>query len=324
MKSKSITRILGVTVATAVIAAVALPAQAAYPEKPINFVCWSSAGSPLDTLMRKLAAVMEKDLGQPIAVENRPGGSGAVAMSYVMSQPTDGYTVLSTTSSMTFTMAKGKVPFTPDNFVVLRALQSEPASVAVRKDSNLKSLKEFVDTLKTKPNSLRIGGYASAGFVQFVFYQLRKVAGVENPWIPYDGGNKAALALLGGHLDAAVMTPSSALSQVKSGEIRLLGVSSGQRSTFLPDTPTIAEQGFNLDEAIWRGVMVKTGTPQEIIDALLASIARVEASDEWKEFMTKQQQLPVNLGIKELNAKVRKEVVERRAFLEEGGFLKKK
>ena len=323
MTTRSLKTLLGFTVASAVIAVSSLPAQAAYPEKPINFVCWSSPGSPLDTMMRKLAALMEQDLGQPISVENRRGGSGAVAMSYVMSQPADGYTVLSTTSSMTFTMAKGKVPFTPDNFVVLRALQAEPASVAVLKDNKMKTLNDFVDTLKAKPNSLKIGGYASAGFVQFVFYKLSKEAGIQNPWIPYDGGNKAALALLGGHLDAAVMTPSSALAQVKSGEIRLLAISSAERSSYLPDVPTMKEQGLDVDEAIWRGVMVKAGTPQDVIDILLASIKRVEASDDWKAFQNQRQQLSVDRSVEQMAKQVRREVAERKAFLEEGGFLKK-
>jgi len=89
------------------------PAEAAYPEKPINFVCWSAAGSPMDIMMRKLAALTEKEIGQSIVVENRAGGSGAVAMAYVMSQPAEGYVVQSTSTSLTFTMAQGQVPFTP-------------------------------------------------------------------------------------------------------------------------------------------------------------------------------------------------------------------
>ena len=323
MSFKSFFKYLVVAFSGALFAVIGMSAQAAYPEKPINFVCWSSPGSPLDTMMRKLASLMEQDLGQPISVENRRGGSGAVAMAYVMSQPADGYTVLSTTSSMTFTMAKGRVPFTPDDFVVLRALQSEPSSVAVRNDSDLKSMKDFVETLKAKPNGLRVGGYASAGFHQFVFYQLRKATGIEAAWIPFDGGNKAALALLGGHLDAAVMTPSSALSQVKSGEIQLLGVSTAARSAYLPDAPTMAEQEYDVVEAIWRGVMVKAGTPQDVIDRLLASIGKAEASDDWKEFMNQRQQLPVDLSLEELAKQVRREVAERREFLESGGFLKK-
>lgn len=299
------------------------PAEAAYPEKPINFVCWSAAGSPMDIMMRKLAALTEKEIGQSIVVENRAGGSGAVAMAYVMSQPAEGYVVQSTSTSMTFTMAQGQVPFTPDDFVMLRALQAEPSSIAVRKDSPLKTMKDFVDTLKAKPNGLKIGGYASAGFHQFVFYQVLKATGVKAAWIPFDGGNQAALALLGGHIDAAFMTPSSALSQVKSGELRLLGVSTAERSMFLPDVPTMKEQGVDVVEAIWRGIMVKKGTPKSALDPLLSAVRKVEASQEWKDFMTQQQQDFMKLDPEQLTAKVRKELVEQRTFLEEGGFLKK-
>lgn len=308
----------------AVLAAGALaPAEAAYPERPVTFVCWSAAGSPLDTMMRKLASLTEKELGQPIAVENRPGGSGAVAMAYTMSQPADGYTVLSTTSSMTFTMAQGKVPFKPADFIMLRALQAEPSSIAVRKDSPIESVKEFVETLEAKPNGLKIGGYASAGFHQFVFYQFLKATGVKAAWIPFDGGNQAALALLGGHIDAAFMTPSSALAQVKSGELRLLGVTTEERDPFLPDVPTLKEQGFDVVESIWRGVMVKTGTPQPVVDTLVAAIQKVEASPDWKAFMEKQQQGSMALSVERLTALVDKELADRREFLQAGGFLKK-
>jgi tripartite-type tricarboxylate transporter receptor subunit TctC len=313
------------SVAVAALAVAGLtPAQAAYPDKPINFVCWSAAGSPMDIMMRKLASLTEKELGQPIAVEDRPGGNGAVAMAYMMSQPADGYTVMSTSSSMTFTMAQGKVPFKPDDFVMLRALQAEPSSIAVRKDSPLKTMKDFIETLKAKPNGLKIGGYASAGFHQFVFYQILKATGVQAAWIPFDGGNQAALALLGGHIDAAIMTPSSALSQVKSGDIRLLGISTAERSEYLPDAPTMKEQGYDVVDAIWRGVMVKTGTPAPAVDALLAAIHKVETSKDWKEFMAQQQQDFMNLNPEQLSAKVRKDVVGQREFLQEGGFLNKK
>lgn len=296
-------------------------ANAAFPEKPINFVVWSSPGSPLDAMMRKLASLLEKEIGQTITVENRPGGSGAVAMSYVMSQPADGYTVLSTTSSMTFTMAKGKVPFKPDDFTILRALQSEPSSLAVRKDSELRGMKDFISYLQEHPNGLKVGGYASAGFHQFVFYQILKATGVKAAWIPFDGGNKAALALFGGHIDVAVMTPSSALAQVKSGEIRLLGVSTEERSRYLPDVPTMKEQGYDIVASIWRGVMVKKGTPQEVVDKLLAGIKAVEETDEWKTFMEQRQQLPMNKTADELAAMVSQEVEQRREFLQNSGSL---
>jgi tripartite-type tricarboxylate transporter receptor subunit TctC len=292
-----------------------------YPSKPINFVVWSSPGSPLDTMMRQLAKQLGEELDVDVPVENRTGGSGAVAMSYVKSQPADGYTVLSTTSSMTFTMAKGQVPFTPDDFVVLRALQSEPSSVAVQADSELETLEDFVTRMKEDPDALSVGGYASAGFHQFVYYRLQQEAGFEGDWVPFDGGNEAALALLGGHIDVAVMTPSSAKAQIDSGELRLLGVSTDERSEYFPEVPTFKEQGYDVVESIWRGAMVPSGTPQEAIDALVAAIDEVQASEEWRTFMQNNMQSRLNRSQEEMQEQVRNEVESRREFLEQGGYL---
>ena len=292
-----------------------------YPEDDIKFVAWSAAGSPLDTMMRQLARQLSEELDVDVPVENRAGGSGAVAMSYVMTQPADGYTVLSTTASMTFTMAKGEIPFTPDNFVVLRALQAEPSAVAVRADSELQDLGDFVDYLEENPNGLTIGGFASAGFHQFVFYRLQEEAGFEASWVPFDGGNEAAIALLGGHIDVAVITPSSALAQVESGEFRLLGISTDERDEYFPDVPTFKEQGIDIVESIWRGVMVREGTPQEAIDVLLEAIGKVEQSEEWKEFMRNNMQSTPNADMDQMQEMVRSEVESRRAFLEASGNL---
>lgn len=294
-----------------------------YPTKAVRFVCWSSAGSPLDTMMRQLAKQMSAMLGQSVAVENRPGGSGAVAMSFVMSQPADGYTVLSTTSSMPFTMATGRVPFKPDDFIVLPALESEPSSVAVLAGSQFKSLKQFVDYLHAHPNGLKVGGYSSAGFHHFVLYELQQKGDFQAAWIPFNGGNKAALALLGGNLDVAVMTPSSAVAQLQSGKIRLLAVSSAARDEYFPDVPTFKEQGYDMVAAIWRGIMVKKDTPRAVTDKLLSTMKKIEATAEWKKFMKVNLQVPYTIdSVDAMQTEVRDEVKSRREFLKKNGYIK--
>lgn len=311
-----------VAISAAVAMTLAQPAAAQdYPSEEIDFVVWSSPGSSLDTMMRQLAKQLSEELGVDVPVENRTGGSGAVAMSYVMSQPADAYTVLSTTSSMTFTMAKGQVPYTTDDFNVLRAMQSEPSSIAVRADSDMKTLDDFVERMKDDPGSVSVGGYASGGFHQFVYYQLQQAADFSGSWVPYDGGNKAALALLGGHIDVAVMTPSSATSQINNGELRLLGISSDERSEYFPDVPTFKEQGYDVSESIWRGIMVKTGSPDDRVAALLEAVDKVKETDEWKAFMEKNLQSSLSRNSDEMQAQAEREVEARRTFLKDNGYL---
>jgi putative tricarboxylic transport membrane protein len=311
--------------AAAVVAMLALVTGAtadSYPTRTIKLLCWTSPGSPLDVMMRQLGKQLAAIFRQTVVVENRTGGSGAAAMAALMNQPADGYNILSTTSSMSFTMATGRISFAPGNFTVLPALQAEPSAVAVRADSRFHTLRELVGHLRDHPEQLSIGGFSSAGFHQFVFYRLQQVAGFKSDWIPFKGGQEAGLALLGGHIDAAVITPSSALAQIESGDIRLLGISSKTRSEYFADVPTFKEQGFDVVETIWRGVMVKTGTPQSVIDVLTSAIAKVTQTAEWKEFSRINLQSSVDISLAGMQNLVIGEVASDRAFLENSGFLK--
>ena len=196
-------------------------AQAAYPSKLVRLICWTSAGSPLDVMMRQIGKQFGEMFNQTFVVENRPGGEGVLAMSLLQNSPADGYTILSTTSSMSFAMAASDhMKFGPQDFIILPALQAEPSAVAVRADSPFKTMKQFIDAIRAQPDKISVGGFSSAGFHQYVFYRLQQVGGFKSIWVPFKGGGDAAIALLGGHIDVAVMTPSSGLAQLKSGEIR--------------------------------------------------------------------------------------------------------
>ena len=226
----------------------AAAAEDAYPSRTLKLLCWTSAGAPLDVMMRQLGKQLGEIFHQTVVVENRAGGSGAAAMATVMREPADGYNVLSTTSSMSFTMATGRIAFGPQDFTVLPAIQAEPSAVAVRADSPFKTLGELVSYLREHPDKLTVGGFSAAGFHQFVFYRLQQEANFRADWIPFKGGQEAGLALLGAHIDVAVITPSSALAQIQNGDIRLLGISSAGRDEYFPDIPTFKEQGFDVVE----------------------------------------------------------------------------
>ena len=306
--------------AAALFAGQAANAAENYPSHPVKLLCWSSAGSPLDVMMRQLGKELGDILHQTFIVENRPGGEGAVAMAATKNAPADGYTILSTTSSMSFAMATKDIKYTPDDFIVLPALQAEPSAVAVRADSRFKTMKQFMDFIAAHPDQISVGGFSSAGFHQFVFYRLQQESHFKSIWVPFSGGQGAALALLGGHIDVAVMTPSSALAQVKGGDIRLLGISAAERDAYFPDVPTFKEQGYNVVAAIWRGIMVKAGTPQPIVDTLVAAIDKIKQSDDWQKFSRLNMQSSVNTSLADMQKQVRQEVHDDREFLEATGL----
>ena len=298
-------------------------ASDSYPSRTIKLLCWTTAGAPLDVMMRQLGKQLADIFGQSVVVENRAGGSGAAAMATLMNQPADGYNVLSTTSSMSFTMATGRIAFGPQNFTVLPAIQAEPSAVAVRADSRFKTLTQLVEYFHDHPDKLTVGGFSAAGFHQFVFYRLQQEGKFKADWIPFKGGQEAGLALLGGHIDVAVITPSSALAQIQNGDLRLLAISSARRDEYFPDIPTFKEQGFDVVETIWRSVMVKAGTPQAVIHVLTAAIEKVRQTREWKDFSRVNLQSSPNISLEDMQKLVAGEISSDRAFLESGGFLKR-
>jgi tripartite-type tricarboxylate transporter receptor subunit TctC len=294
----------------------------AYPSKLVRLVCWTSAGSPLDVMMRQLGKQLGAMLGQTFVVDNRAGASGVVAMTALMGQPADGYTVLSTTSSMSFTMASStRLPYAASDFTVLPALQAEPSAVAVRADSRFKTLRELIDAMRANPDKLSVGGFSAGGFHQFVFYRLQQEGKFKSAWIPFKGGQEAGMALLGGHIDVAVITPSSALAQLQSGDIRLLGISSDGREPYFPDVPTFKEQGLNVVERIWRSVMLKAGTPRPVIETLMSTIDKMKRTQEWKDFSRLNLQSSMEISLDDMQKLVADEINTDRAFLKSSGLL---
>jgi putative tricarboxylic transport membrane protein len=298
-------------------------AQAPYPSKLVRLICWTSAGSPLDVMMRQLGKQFGEMLNQTFVVENRPGGEGVLAMSLLAGAPADGYTILSTTSSMAFAMAASDhMKFGPADFIILPALQAEPSAVAVRADSRFRTMKDFIDAIRARPDKISVGGFSSAGFHQYVFYRLQQVGGFKSIWVPFKGGGDAAIALLGGHINVAVMTPSSGLAQLKSGEIRLLGISSPGRNEYFPDVPTFKEQGYDVVEELWRSVMVKAGTSKPVLDALMLAADKMKSTKQWQDFSTLNMQSSMEISLDAMQARVRADIAANREFLTAAGLRK--
>jgi len=297
-------------------------AHAEYPDKAIRFLSLSAAGSSLDAMARVVGKELGDELKQPIVVEDKPGGTGAVGMAVAKNSPADGYTLVTATGSTSFMMADPASDYKPADFIFLRGLQAEASAVAVAKDSPFHAMKELVEAMRKTPEKINVGGFAAAGFHQYVFYRLQQAAKFKNVWVPFDGGNQAVSALLGKHIDAAIITPSSALGQLKNGDIRLLGISTDRRDNYFPDVPTFKEQGYDVTEMLWRGVMVKAGTPPEVLKTLNTALDRMEARAEWKKFQTNNLQSPMGLTMEQMQKHVQDEVASRRKFLQEIKVLK--
>ena len=292
-----------------------------WPEKDIFINVHAKAGN-LDTAMRLLAPFLAERLGVNIIVENRPGGSQAVSQVATQGAAADGYTFQTFTGSTSFSMASGAIPFGPKDWSVVSSIQREPASIAVLADSELKTIDDLVEALKKDPDSYIIGGYQSASFMRYVYYQLQDQGGFSAKWIPIDTTKEVAAALLGKHIDVAIMTPSTTGTAVKRGDVRLLGIATDERSKTYPDVPTFKEQGYDMVEILWRGLGAKKGTDPAIIKKMADTIREITETDEWQEIQKKYNQENDPVSPEELDKRLLAEVTGRTKFLKELGIKK--
>lgn len=297
-------------------------AEPKYPAKPINVVVLVAAGGPMDVYARAAARLAEKVLKVPVSVENRTGGGGVVGLTYVQSQPADGYTVVGATGSVSYVMARPDSPVKVDQFEWVVRQIAEPASLMVKGGSEFKTLEDLVKYAKANPGKLKIGGSGTAGFMDFTFNKFSVAAGIQMAWVPFDGGAPAATALAGGHVDASWMTPSSGLGLLQEGRIRGLGVTSEKRLGYLSDVPTFKERGIDAVGLLWRGIVVKKGTPPEAVKILHDAFKQIMDTPDWKDYLEKSKQQEAYLGTADFGKAVATEIEEAAAYLRKIGVIK--
>ncbi len=253
-----------------------------FPTKKITVICWGKEGAPLDITTRVVSEALEKEIGQRVIVENRPGGRGANGMMAVLSRPADGHTILAGTSSYLLYMA-GRKEFSPDQFPPLISYVSEPTCIFVRADNQFKSLDELIKYAKTGSKKLNFGVNvvgSTHNYHSWVF--ANDIVGSKDRFrfVPYKSTAEVAMSVLGGHTDFGLSAPSAIISQYEAGKIRILGVMGKTRSEGAPNIPTFKELGYDLELSIWRGMWIKSGTPKEIVDFLHDTLRKAVHSDE--------------------------------------------
>jgi putative tricarboxylic transport membrane protein len=262
------------------------PVQAGnYPDKPITIVCWSSAGSGHDLMARILAKVGEKYVGQPMAVMNKKGGQGKVAMSYVLNKKPDGYTIMTNTRSMTERLTDPKASLNVDSFKYICRVVIDPFVVLVGKDSPFNSMKAVIEYAKKNPGALKIGGYSVQSVDQQLVNEIMAATGTKMNYIPYKGGLEPVVAVLGGHIDIAVANPSEMIANWNAGKLKVLATCSEKRFEPFADAPTLKELGIDVVEEHWRGLMASKDVPDAIINQLDAAFHKTIQDPEFTKFL---------------------------------------
>ena len=252
------------------------------PNRTIQFVVPFGAGTSADTGARKLAALMEKQLGGTIEVVDKPGAGGAVGQTAVKTAKPDGYTVLWASAAMATLPAIGNVDYDYKAFDNLARVSTETVTLAVKADGPYKTLADFLAAGKTKP--LAVGNSGIGSFTHLAAVAIASKAGVQFSHVAF-GDSPAVTAVLGGHIDASVQHPTEIMSAYKSGQARILGVTSEQRVAAFKDVPTFKEQGVDLVMENWRGIATPVGTPKDVDAAIEAAALAAANSPDWKSYL---------------------------------------
>lgn len=265
--------------ALAVLAAATAHPQSAYPSRPIRFIAPFPPGGSSDVLCRLLGAKLAESLGQPVAVENRPGAGANIGHEYASKQPADGYTILISSSSTLATNPHlyKHLGFDPiADFSPISMVASAGQVLVVHPSVAATNVRELIALAKSQPGKLNFGS-GGKGIQSHISGEMFKSAtGVEIVHIPYKGTVQAAGDLVAGQVQLVFADMVPAMPHIKAGRIRPLAVTTETRSPVLPDVPTMIESGvLGYRAGVWWAVMSPKGTPDAIVNRLNAELGRI-------------------------------------------------
>lgn len=246
-------------------------ALAAYPEKPINVIVPWGAGGDSDLTTRIWADAVEKELGVPVVVINKPGGGGIVGTSFVARAKKDGYTLINAgLSNMLITPNFSKTPYSFDSFAPILKMTSVPLAVVVAEDSPYTTFDQFVAAAKNKTLTQGSWGASSSGTIQANI--IAEQMGYKVKYVHAKGAADSMVSVVGGHIDSAVSFPPAFGPHVKADRARALVMN--QKMDAFPGVPTFAEYGIKGSFEGWSGVFAPAGVPQDVLDKLTAATAK--------------------------------------------------
>jgi len=258
-----------------------------YPEKgkTITLIIPHEAGGAPDVAGRLLANGLEKELGVPVVVVNKPGASTQIGLTQLVQSKPDGYTFSSIAfpTSLTYLDTKRKAIFSRKSFQPLGMHVLDGSIIAVKYDSPYKNIKDLVAAAKAAPKNITaaVGVRNDDHFTALMF---EKAADIKFAHVTFPGGMAPALTqLIGGKIDVFLGNVGDMRSVVKNKQARLLGVLDNERSEFFPDVPTMQEQGYKIYNSSSRGYVLPAGTPKPVVDVLANTIKKVLSSDEHKK-----------------------------------------
>ncbi len=256
-----------------------------FPKESLSMFVHAAAGGGSDSMARMIASVMEQNMGVPVVVDNKTGGTGSVCWQSLINSKPDGYTISTVASELTYIGALGYADIGVDDVDFLGLCQTWSGSLVVPADSEWETFDDFIEACKAAPGQISVGDGGTGNIWQIAAYIMERETGIEVNHVPFDGASGELTALLGGHCDAIVVGSSEAKANIDSGAMKCLCVFNDEPSSAVPDAPTAPELGYpDLICNVFVGIGCPLGVPDDIREYLVEQVKEAVNSDTFKDF----------------------------------------
>lgn len=292
MNSKRVLRGLVGGIIAAVVLPAAMAMAAGYPDRPITLIVPWGAGGGTDSTARIIASLLEQELGQPINVVNRTGGSGVVGHSAIAGADPDGYTIGMATVEIGMMHWQGLTKLDSSAYTPLALMNEDPGAVQVSADAPWKDLPALIEDIKANPGKYKASGTGQGGIWHLAIAGLLSKLDIDPssvPWVPSKGAAPGLQDLVAGGVAIVPCSIPEARSLLSAGRVKSLAVMSEKRNEAFPDVPTTKEAvGVSWTIGAWRGIVAPKGLPEEESKTLISALEKVYNNEEYKSFMSKQ------------------------------------
>jgi len=301
-------------------------AAAAWPERPVTLIVPWGAGGGTDATARIIASLLEKDLGQPVNVVNRTGGSGVVGHQAISSAAADGYTIGLITVEIGMMHWQGLTEISGASYTPIGLVNSDPAGLQVRADAPYKTVADLVAAVKANPGKFKASGTGQGGIWHLAIAGMLKDLKVDPaavPWVPSNGAAPGLQDLVAGGVEIVPCSLPEARSLIDAGKVKSLAVMADAPAALYPNVPTLkAATGSDWKLGAWRGIAAPKGLPADVRDKLVAAIKKIAASKEYTEFMASRGFGVVYLGPDEFGRFMAKSDADLGATMKAVGIAK--
>ncbi len=297
-------------------------AQSLYPNKPIVFIVPYTTGSTADLLARNIGNKISVKWGVPVIVDNRPGAAGVIGTDAVAKASNDGYTFLFTaTSHASVPAIKTKIPYDPiQSFTPIILLCNSAMGLVIQPSLPFQKFSEFEAYVKSHPNTYSYSSPGTGTTQHLAMELLKQKTGMEILHVPYKGISGAITDIIGGHVQAGIVSLQAASTFIQNGQLRMLAVLSEERSKSFPAIPTLKQQGVNEIIDTWYGVLAPSKVPQEIVSKMNAEINLILNSQDIQDLMLKQGLISVGGTPERMQLQLQNEIPKWKLVVKNGNI----